>query len=242
MIGEPPRFDNDIPYWLALNRTPGISTHRLHSLIERMSNPRAVLEAGSATLARLGVNDRARTYLQSPDWSVVERDMEWSAQAGNRLLVLHSPDYPTLLRQISDPPLVLFVRGDPAVLREPQLAMVGSRNPSPIGRQTAYTFAKALAKVGLVITSGLALGIDAASHAGAIAGQGKTVAVAGNGLDHIYPKRHQALAQKIEHHGALVSEFPPGTLPQPRHFPRRNRVISGLSLGVLVLEAAQRSG
>ena len=207
-----------------------------------MSNPRAVLEAGSATLTRLGVNDRARTYLQSPDWSVVERDMEWSAQAGNRLLVLHSPDYPILLRQISDPPLVLFVRGDPAVLREPQLAMVGSRNPSPIGRQTAYTFAKALAKVGLVITSGLALGIDAASHAGAIAGQGKTIAVAGNGLDRIYPKRHQALAQQIEHHGALVSEFPPGTPPRASHFPRRNRIISGMSLGVMVLEAAQRSG
>lgn len=207
-----------------------------------MSSPRAVLEAGLATLAQLGVNDRARNYLQSPDWPVVERDIEWTAQAGNRLLTLHSTDYPILLRQIADPPLVLFVRGDPAVLREPQLAMVGSRNPSPIGRQTAYTFAKALAKVGLVITSGLALGIDAASHAGAIAGQGKTIAVAGNGLDRIYPKRHQALAQQIEHHGALVSEFPPGTPPRASHFPRRNRIISGMSLGVMVLEAAQRSG
>lgn len=207
-----------------------------------MSTPRAVFEAGLATLARLGVNDRARKYLQSPDWSLVERDIEWTAQAGNHLLTLHSPEYPTLLRQIVDPPPVLFVRGDPAALRGPQLAMVGSRNPSPMGRQTAYTFAKGFAQAGLVITSGLALGIDAASHAGAIAGQGITIAVAGNGLDRIYPKRHQALAQQIEHHGALVSEFPPGTPPLASHFPRRNRIISGMSMGVMVLEAAQRSG
>jgi DNA processing protein len=162
-------------------------------------------------------------------------------KSGTRLLPLSDPLYPPLLRQIPDPPFALFVRGDATLLSEPQLAMVGSRNPSVEGRRNAEEFAEYLAKCGLVIVSGMALGIDAASHRGALK-DGKTVAVWGTGLDKTYPPRNRELAEEIIAKGAVVSEFPPGTPPLPMHFPRRNRIISGLSVGTLVVEAAKQSG
>ncbi len=162
-------------------------------------------------------------------------------KSGTRLLPLSDPLYPPLLRQIPDPPIALFVRGDATLLSEPQLAMVGSRNPSVEGRRNAEEFAEYLAKCGLVITSGMALGIDAASHKGALKG-GKTVAVWGTGLDKAYPPRNRELAEEIIAKGVVVSEFPPGTPPLPTHFPRRNRIISGLAVGTLVVEAAKQSG
>jgi DNA processing protein len=146
------------------------------------------------------------------------------------------------LRQIADPPPVLFVKGDVSLLNYPQLAIVGSRNPSPVGAETSYAFARSLSACGLTITSGLALGVDAAAHRGALDGNGATIAVTGTGLDRVYPAQHRKLAHAISARGALVSEFPPGTAPKPDHFPRRNRIISGLSLGTLVTEAALRSG
>lgn len=152
------------------------------------------------------------------------------------------PHYPVQLLAIPDPPQALYVRGDPALLTLPQLAIVGSRGPTPAGRETAFAFARRLAGAGLVITSGLASGIDSAAHHGALAANGRTFAVCGTGLDRVYPPRNQALADGIAARGALVSEFPPGTPPLPHHFPRRNRLISGLSLGVLVVEARYRSG
>jgi DNA processing protein len=150
--------------------------------------------------------------------------------------------FPAQLLAIPDPPEVLYVRGDPALLATPQLAIVGSRGPTPAGRETAFAFARRLSDAGLAITSGLARGVDSAAHRGALARDGRTVAVCGTGLDIVYPPRNRALAREIAVRGALVSEFPPGTPPLPHHFPRRNRLISGLSLGVLVIEARHRSG
>lgn len=162
-------------------------------------------------------------------------------KSGAQLVTLTDPAYPPLLKQIPDPPIALFARGDVSLLAQPQLAMVGSRNPSVEGRRNAEEFAAYLAQCGLVITSGMALGIDAASHKGALK-KGQTVAVWGTGLDKAYPPRNRELAEEIAAKGLVVTEFPPGTPPLPTHFPRRNRIISGLSVGTLVVEAARQSG
>jgi len=162
--------------------------------------------------------------------------------SGARLVLWGGTDYPWALAAISGAPAALYVLGDLAVLQAPQLAMVGARRASPLGRAIAREFAAALTKAGLTITSGLAVGIDAASHEGALAAGGRTVAVLGSGLDRIYPAENAVLAERIRAAGALVSEFPPGAWPQRQNFPRRNRVISGLALGTLVVEAAESSG
>ncbi len=183
-----------------------------------------------------------RGYLRAPDLAAAEQDLKWLERSGARLIPVDHADFPPLLRQIADPPLALFTRGDAALLASPQLAMVGSRNPSVEGRRNAEEFAAYLSRCGLTITSGMALGIDAASHRGALKAGGATVAVWGTGLDKAYPPRNLDLAEEIAAKGLLVSEFPPGTPPLPTHFPRRNRLISGLSVGTLVVEAANRSG
>jgi DNA processing protein len=166
----------------------------------------------------------------------------WLSQPDHHLITPDDPRYPDRLRQIERTPPSLFVLGDPEVLALPQLAIVGSRNPTPAGVDNAQAFAASLARAGLVITSGLALGIDAAAHQGALAAGGLTLAVCGTGLDRVYPARHRELARTIAQQGALVSEFPPGMPALAGNFPRRNRLISGLSLGVLVVEAALQSG
>ncbi|WP_338049743.1 DNA-processing protein DprA [Psychromonas antarctica] len=153
-----------------------------------------------------------------------------------------SPLYPKQLKEISSPPLLLYLQGDSALLSQPQIALVGSRQCTPYGQEKAYQFAGSLSAAGFTITSGLAIGIDGLAHQGALDKQGKTVAVLGTGLDNIYPKRHSKLAQQIIENGLLVSEFRPATPALPSNFPRRNRIISGLSLGVLVIEASKRSG
>ena len=170
------------------------------------------------------------------------RDERWLAGAGRSLVTWGSPGYPALLASIEDAPLTLFVEGDAGALALPQLAIVGSRNPTQIGRDTASQFAKHLAASGLAITSGLALGIDAAAHRGALLGPGRTIAVLGCGLDRIYPRENTELARQIVASGALVSDLPTGVPPLKQHFPRRNRIISGLSVGTLVVEAALQSG
>ncbi|MEX0607239.1 MAG: DNA-processing protein DprA, partial [Halofilum sp. (in: g-proteobacteria)] len=173
----------------------------------------------------------------------VERDREWAAAAADRhLLTLADPRYPARLAAIADPPPVLYVQGDPEVLAYPALAIVGTRHPTPAGEEIAHDFARHLAASGLVIVSGLALGIDGAAHEGALAAGGLTVAAAGTGLDRIYPARHQTLARRIAAEGALVSELPVGTRPSRSAFPRRNRILAGLCEGTLVVEAAVRSG
>lgn len=181
-------------------------------------------------------------HLLHPDWDKVEEDLLWLEEPRHHLIRITDPDYPPALREIPDPPPALFIHGNPAGLAAAQLAIVGSRNPSMTGRRIANDFAKALVNEGFAITSGLALGIDAASHRGALAGQGLTLAVTGTGLDRVYPAKHKQLAHEIAERGALISEFPLGSPAKAAHFPRRNRIISGLSLGVLVVEAATQSG
>ena len=189
-----------------------------------------------------GAGPTAIEALSKPDPSRITRALDWLATDGHSLITLDSPDYPPLLREIPARPLVLFIVGDPGALVLPQLAIVGSRSATPGGLQNAESFGHCLAGAGFCITSGLAEGIDGAAHRGALRAGGRTVAVCGTGLDRIYPRRHAGLARDIAASGALVSEFAPGTGPAPGNFPRRNRIISGLSLGTLVVEAAVRSG
>ncbi|MFW6258631.1 MAG: DNA-processing protein DprA, partial [Halochromatium sp.] len=189
----------------------------------------------------LGLSEPMLEALRAPDRTAISASLRWAEQAGAHILTLADPAYPPRLAELPSAPPLLFVRGDPALLREPQLAIVGSRNPTAGGEQTTRAFAAHLAGIGLVITSGLALGVDAAAHLGALE-SGRTIAVLGTGPDRVYPAAHRELAHRIDSEGALVSEFLPGVGPQASHFPRRNRTISGLSLGTLVTEAAPRSG
>ncbi len=232
----------ELEYWLALHRAPGVGPRTFRQLLDAFGSVRAVMEASPADLRAQGLTATTLDYFQAPDWRAVEADGKWEGEPGHLILRMTDPVYPPLLKEIPDPPPLLFVQGEPAWLSSSQLAVVGSRNPTPTGEQTAFTFSKALVEQGLGITSGLALGIDAAAHEGALAGGGGTIAVAATGVDRVYPRRHEALAEKITQQGAIVSEFPLVTPPIAQNFPRRNRIISGLSLGTLVVEAALQSG
>ncbi|MEA2080504.1 MAG: DNA-processing protein DprA, partial [Pseudomonadota bacterium] len=233
---------NDLHYWLALHRAPAIGCRRCLKLLAEFDSPATIFQASPDHLRSFSLRPESIDYLMKPDWEAVERDLDWLAQPDNSIVTCQDPGYPSLLQEISGPPPLLFIHGDPDFLSQPQLAIVGSRNPSHDGRSLAAEFAAHLAGCGLTITSGLASGIDAASHQGALRAGGNTVAVAGTGLDRVYPARHRELAHQIAENGALVSELSPGTGPLAANFPRRNRIISGLSLGTLVVEAALRSG
>ena len=180
--------------------------------------------------------------LDDPDAALLEATLAWIDQPGNSLMTLADADYPPALLEIADPPAVLYCKGRRSLLSQPGLGVVGSRNATPQGERDAEAFARALSDAGLTIISGLALGIDAAAHRGGLAGAGSSVAIIGTGLDRIYPARNKALAHQLAESGVIVSEFALGTPPLPGHFPRRNRLISGLSRGVLVVEAAPDSG
>ena len=230
-----------IKYWLALVRAPGIGPQAVQHLLSHFS-PEQIFQASQASLSQLGFSSKLINALQTPNWELVQQDLNWLEQPNNFALTLEDVGYPEQLKEIASPPPVLFVKGDPGLLTQPQIAMVGSRNPSNEGIKLALEFAQALAEAGYVITSGMALGIDAASHQGALNAKAYTVAVAGTGLDRVYPACHKQLATDIVEQGALVSEFPPGTSAKAGHFPRRNRIISGLCQGLLVVEAAIQSG
>jgi len=227
---------------LALLRVPGIGPITFERLVERFGNCAQVLAAGDAGWADAGLPAALRAQLRRPNWPLVEHDLRWLEMPRHHLLRLGQPDYPERLAVLPGAPPLLFVTGDPEVLRQPALAIVGSRNPSGNGRRMATDFAADLIRYGLVVTSGLAVGIDAAAHRGALAAGGLSVAVCGTGLDTVYPRSHARLAEELAAEGALISEWPPGTPALPAHFPRRNRIISGLTLGTLVVEAALRSG
>lgn len=227
---------------LALLRMPGIGPITFQRLVAHFGSCDGVLYAGEPEWVRAGLPPAIRALLRTPNWPLVETDLRWLEQPGHHLLRLGEPAYPALLATLADAPPLLFVRGDPEVLIQPALAVVGSRNPTTGGRRLASRFAADLTRCGLVVVSGLAVGIDAAAHRGALEAGGLSVAVCGTGLDAIYPRTHAALAEQLIAEGALVSEWPPGTPALPAHFPRRNRIISALSLGTLVVEAAPRSG
>lgn len=230
-------------YWLALNRTAQIGSKRIQSLLcSHRPNLADWFEGDKPTQELREWYQKLTNGPLNIDWQGVEKDLAWLSHSGRCVLYLNHPDYPLSLKHIASPPPVLFLQGNASLLNQPQLAMVGSRRPSEDGRQNAYSFAKQLASWGMVITSGLALGVDSASHQGALDGGGQTIAVLGHGLQQVYPKSNQYLAQAIAEKGLLASEFAIGVGPKREHFPRRNRVISGLSLGIIVVEAAKKSG
>ena len=228
---------DEIAAWCALLRAPGVGCQTLNPLLTAGRSARALLDAPPRS-----IDAPLRDYLRAPDLTGVETDMRWLEQPRNHLLRIVDPGYPTRLRDLPNPPTALFLHGDPDLLNAAQIAVVGSRNPSSGGRRTAHEFAAELAGRGLVITSGLATGIDRAAHEGALEVDGLTLAVTGTGLDRVYPARNHDLARRIGMSGLLVSEFPLGTPPVPGNFPRRNRILAGLTLGTLVVEAALNSG
>ena len=227
--------------WLTLANAPGAGPRGINRLLAHFGDPAALLAADAPVLAAAGARPSLIKALRTPRPDLVEAALAWAQGEGTHILARSDPRYPSRLAELVDAPLVLYVRGDPEVLRDPQLAMVGSRNPTPGARETTIAFARHLAACGLTITSGLALGIDGAAHEGALE-TGRTLAVMGTGPDRIYPAAHRNLARRIAAQGVLVTEFPPGMGPRPENFPRRNRLIAALSLGTLVVEAAPRSG
>jgi DNA processing protein len=229
--------------WLTLALTPGLNAAALMALLRRFGDADAICAAGARGLQDAGLASAIAEAVSRPAPEPIESALAWLGQSsGHHLVAFDDPAYPALLREIPDAPIALFVRGSPACLGEPQIAIVGSRNASAGGEETAFEFARYLGHCGLSITSGLALGIDAAAHRGALSAAARSIAVLGTGADAVYPSRHGGLATEIAAAGALVSEFPPGTPPRRANFPQRNRIISGLSVGVLVVEAGTQSG
>lgn len=234
---------------LLLHSLAGLDGTALTRLITDCGDMQALAHCDHYRLQRLGfATAQAREILAAIHEGIGRAGIDVDSQlrtleaAGACILPISAPGYPPLLRTIHDPPALLYIRGNPALLQQAQLAMVGSRKASPAGIRAAQALAGQAVQAGLVITSGLALGVDGAAHRGALMAAGKTVAVVATGIDRVYPQRHRAMAAEIENVGCLVTEFPPGVPPLPQNFPRRNRIISGLSLGVLVIEAALPSG
>jgi DNA processing protein len=231
--------------WLRLLETPGVGREGARRLLAAFGDPATALGASSAALKEV-VGPTLAAALGTPPPQFAERlaaAEAWRHGGDDRHVVtLGDPAYPPLLLQTADPPLLLYVQGRVDRLAAPSIAIVGSRNPTPQGRDTARTFGRALANEGLVVVSGLALGIDGAAHDGALDGTAGTLAVVGTGPDRVYPSRHHALAHRIAQAGAIVSEYAPGTPPLPENFPQRNRIIAGLALGTVVVEAALKSG
>ncbi len=229
-------------YWLALVRAPGVGPATALSLLQRFGDPGPLFDAGPPAWTAAGVPQALQLGLQRPDWDGVEQDLRWLDADGRHLVPWTDPRYPALLREVAQAPVALFCHGDPGLLARRQLAVVGARAATRQGAETAGAFAAELTRCGLLVTSGLATGVDGAAHRGALAAGGATVAVCGTGLDRVFPARHRELAREIAARGVLVSEFPVGTPPLAENFPRRNRILSGLALGVLVVEAARESG
>ncbi|HWP84761.1 MAG TPA: DNA-processing protein DprA [Terriglobia bacterium] len=230
-------------HWLALRFVPGLGQRMALRLVDCLGSATAVFQASSTELESLGMASHVvRSLATGTVFEAALKEAEQARQQGAALLTIRDEAYPPLLREIFDPPLTLYYRGNPALLREPAVAIVGSRRPTAYGRGVAQRLAQDLAARGLTVISGLARGIDSAAHEGALAAKGKTIAVLGSGIDVAYPTENKKLYETIAAQGLLLSEFPLGTFPAPQNFPIRNRIISGLSLGVVVVEAAQYSG
>jgi DNA processing protein len=228
--------------WLTIVRTPSVGPMIGEQLIQQFGSPEQVLAGSRSALANAGLKPAAIEFICGANNDAIAADLDWLAKDKNHILCQSDQRYPSRLKSISGAPLLLYIHGDPETLLAPQLGMVGSRSPTPAGRDNAHEFAKTMARSGFVVTSGLAGGVDAAAHQGALAANGLTIAVCGTGLDRVYPASNRTLAYEIAREGALVSEFPIGTAANAGNFPRRNRIISALSLGVLVVEAALKSG
>ncbi|MDD5295469.1 MAG: DNA-processing protein DprA [Rhodocyclaceae bacterium] len=234
--------EQELSAWLRLTLTPGVGGESQRALLANFGLPAQIFTAGRAALARVLTGKQADALLADETGEAVAAALAWAAEPGNHVLTLADPGYPQKLLEIPDPPTLLYVKGRCELLNRPALAVVGSRNATAQGLVNAEAFAATLSAGGMTIVSGLALGIDAAAHRGGLKGSGGTIAVVGTGADRTYPAGNRELARAIAERGAIVSDFPLGTPAIAGNFPRRNRLISGLSRGVLVVEAAERSG
>lgn len=232
--------DQKIP-WLTLHTTPGLSGVKTQQIIDQIS-PKELLSCSYKELINIGFKPFQAKHIRDKGGREVEICLNWAEDERRHLFTLEDDNYPSQLSHIATPPIALFVEGGKQTLERPQIAMVGSRSATREGLDIASEFSHRFVELGLVVTSGLATGIDGRSHQGCLDADGATIAVLGNGFDHCYPKAHRGLMQRIRESGALVSEFPPYVPPKAQNFPRRNRIISGLSLGVVVVEAGLRSG
>ena len=235
-------MNEEAAVWLRLTLCPGVGPAAQRALLSALGPPEQVLGASRGTLTPIIGRETAARLLAGPDEEALASALAWLAEPGNRIVTLADPDYPPSLLEIADPPTLLYVKGDASLLARPSLAIVGARSATAQGAANAQAFAEALARAGLTIVSGLALGIDTAAHRGALEAGGATIAVIGTGADRVYPARNRTLAHRIAEHGVIVGEFPLGTPPVAANFPRRNRIIAGLARGVLVVEAATNSG
>ncbi len=236
---------DDLVHWLRLQLTPGVGPVTGRALLSRFGLPEHIFSAGPAALRAVAGAALAQCLSQPPEAELsrqIDLTLTWLARPGNAVLTLADTAYPPGLLNIADPPLLLYIKGRPGLLGAAALAVVGSRNASVQGLANAEHFSRDLSLAGLCIISGLAAGIDTAAHQGGLGGPGSTIAVIGTGTDIVYPRRNRDLAHRIAEQGCLVSEYALGTPALPANFPRRNRLISGLALGVLVIEAAARSG
>jgi DNA processing protein len=239
---RPDLSDHDLKDWLRLCLIPGIGPERQRELLATFGLPGRIFAAGQFSLAQV-IGDKLANLLRTHDNAAqVEAALLWAQEPGNAILSLADSRYPQALLQTADPPSLLYAKGRLELLSAPAISMVGARSATPQGEANAAAFAEAFSNAGLVVISGLALGVDAAAHRGALKGAAGTIAVIGTGADRIYPAKNAPLARKIAEHGLILSEFPLGTPPAPYNFPRRNRIISGLARGVLVVEAALDSG
>ena len=234
--------DPGLASWLQLTLTPGLGAATVRGLLSQFGLPEKIIGARRAELARFAGAEALKALDSDAVAKAVERALAWLAQPGNAVVTLADAAYPRLLLEIADPPALLYCRGRTDLLDKPALALVGSRNATALGTSNAEQFARSFSAAGLTIVSGLAQGIDAAAHRGGLAGGGSTIAVLGTGIDIAYPQANAALAAEIAGRGLLLSEFPLGTKALAHNFPRRNRLISGLAQGCLVIEAALASG
>lgn len=232
---------NDLPARLALIRS-NLTTNKLFELLDQYGSATAITHESESNLADHGLSKNIIQRIKAPDIEAIDKDLAWAEHANHHIICIEDEAYPERLKNIDQPPYLLFAAGDLDYLKQPQLAMVGSRTPTAAGKRTAFEFAKHLSASGLTITSGLARGIDAHCHQGAVGEIAGTVAVVANGLNQVYPSSNTRLAQEIVKNGCIISESPLGTAPHKGLFPKRNRIISGLSLGTLVVEAAVNSG
>ena len=234
----------EVFYWLALSLTPGIGSTLMRRLLDRFNTPEAVFHAPMKELSKIeGLGEKvAQEIRKGPLEKVVERELSLLREVGGRVITLKDEEYPKRLKDIYDPPALLYVRGELKKEDEFAISIVGSRKTTPYGRWFTEKVSQELARHGVTIVSGMARGIDSLAHWGAISGGGRTIAVLGCGVDVIYPSENRNLFAKMIDRGAILSEFPMGSPPEGGHFPRRNRIISGLSLGVVVVQASEKSG
>ena len=236
---------DELQPWIALWRVSGVGSKSFQKLLSNVGDPATVFSSSLSKLTQAGISEKlANAILDSKNnQEAAIPDIDWLNSANNHhIITIQCNEYPELLKRISDAPPILYVHGNLSLLNDPQIAIVGSRNPTQGGTNNAYEFAKHLGQTGFCITSGLALGVDGTAHTGALEVKAPTIAIIATGIDRVYPAKHREMAHKIADNGAIVTEFPIGTQPKSGNFPRRNRIISGLSYGTLVVEAAQKSG